>query len=290
MSGWLFCFYFGAMEWINVNGKVIAAGNVLRADNRSYRYGDGLFETMKVVNGKIFFADLHFERLNKGLFVLKFKVPKLFTQRHLQNQILDLCKKNNCEKLGRVRLSVSGGHGGLYDGDEKLQYIIECWPLSQPVTLFNENGLVIDTFPHGRKSCDVFSNLKSASHLLYAMAARFAKENKLNDCLVLNSHERVCDTTIANLFWVKEGKIFTTPLREGCIAGVMRRHLIETLQATRFEPHEKDCEIRDLENADEIFVTNVIQEIKWVKQFRNKTYDNQVSRHIREHLNRSQDQ
>jgi branched-chain amino acid aminotransferase len=267
------------MEWINVSGNVKTPGNALRPDNHSYRYGDGLFETMKLANGKILLGDLHFERLFKGLAVLKIKTSTVFTPQHLTEQIHDLCKKNNCEELARVRLSVSGGHGGLYDGDDKPDYIIECSPLSKAAD-FNEDGLVIDIFPGGRKSCDCFSNLKSASHLLYVMAARFAKEDKLNDCLVLNAHERICDTSIANLFWISEGIIFTPPLSEGCIAGVMRRHLMETLQATGFKLEEKNCEVQDLENAEEVFVTNAIRGIKWVKQFRSTGYSNKVGRGV----------
>jgi branched-chain amino acid aminotransferase len=283
-SAWLFCFYFGTMEWINVNGHVTAPGNALRPDNHSYRYGDGLFETMKAANGKILLADLHFERLYKGLSLLKIKTSKVFSRQNLNEQIHDLCKKNNCEELARVRLSVSAGHGGLYDGDDKLDYIIECWPLSKAVTNFNEDGLVIDIFPDGRKSCDSFSNLKSASHLIYVMAARFGKENKLNDCLVLNTYERICDSSIANVFWINDGHIFTPPLSEGCIAGVMRRHVMERLQAAGFKLQEKKCTVQDLENADEVFVTNAIQGIKWVKRFRDKRYGNEVARRVYQQL------
>ena len=272
------------MEWINVNSNVLAVGNALRPDNHSYRYGDGLFETIKVANGEILLADMHFERLEKGMSLLKIKSSKVFTWQSLREQILDLCKRNNCVELARVRLSVSGGHGGLYDGDENLNYIIECWPLSKAASDFNEHGLLIDIFPDGRKSCDAFSNLKSASHLLYAVAARFAKENKLNDCLVMNIHERICDTSIANLFWISDGIIFTPPLSEGCIAGVMRRQLIETLQATSCKLQEAPCEMNDLENADEIFVTNAIQGIKWVREFRGKRYGNEVSRRVYQEL------
>ena len=92
---------------------------------------------------------------------------------------------------------------------------------------FNENGLIIDIFPDARKSVDIFSNLKSANYLPYVMAAIWAKENKLNDALILNQHDRICDSTIANVFWVKDNKIFTPPLNEGCVAGVMRRKILE---------------------------------------------------------------
>jgi len=254
-----------------------AAKMCLRADNHSYRYGDGLFETMKVSKGKISLADMHFQRLYYGLSILKFHVPGQFSQQNLEKETIDLCKRNRSEDLARVRLSVSRGSGGLYDGDDKFQYLIECWPLRESARKLNEHGLVLDIFPDARKSCDVFANLKSASHLIYVMAARFAKENKLNDCLLLNTDGRICDATIANLFWIKDEIIFTPPLSEGCIAGVKRRYLMERLQTTGLRLREENCEISDLENADELFLTNAIQGIRWVKQFRNKSYTNSIT-------------
>ncbi len=273
------------MEFFNVDGKILKAEQVfIRPDNHSYRYGDGLFETMKVLAGKILLIDLHFERLSKGLSLLQFHAPKLFTRQGLEQEISDLCKKNNCEELARVRLSVSRGNGGLYDSDEKFQYIIECWPLQDTIIDLNRNagrrgkarsagdGLMIDIFPDARKSCDIFSNLKSANFLPYIMASLFAKENKLDDCLVMNVHERICDATIANIFWIKDEKIFTPPLSEGCVAGVMRRHLIESTQSARYKVQERVCELNDLEQADEVFLTNVITGIRPVKQFRKTFY------------------
>ena len=248
----------------------------MRPDNQSYRYGDGLFETMKIVREKILLSDLHFERLSNSLALLRFRVPKRFIQQRLEKEIIDLCKKNSCADLGRVRLSLSRGNGGLYDGDEKFHYVIECWPLQKTVMRLNENGLVIDVFPHARKSCDAFSNLKSASHLIYVMAAVFAKEKKLNDSILLNTSTRVCDTTIANLFWIKDKKIFTPPLAEGGVAGVQRRYLLEKLCSSGFDLREQNCEINDLENADEVFVSNAIQGIRWVKQFRRKIYTRKI--------------
>jgi len=276
------------MEFINVNGKFVDRDKAfIRTDNHSYRYGDGLFETMKVMNGRILLSDLHFERLFRSLSILKLKTPKLFTAEHLVKEIIELCQKNNCEQMGRVRFSVSGGNGGLHDSGENIQYLIECWPLSNSVNQLNENGLVIDIFPDAKKPCDVFSNLKSASHLPYVVAARFAKENKLNDCLLLNSHGRICDSTIANLFWIKDKEVFTPPLSEGCIAGVMRTHLTESLQGTsykvqgtRYKVQEKECDIADVENTDEIFLTNAIQGIRWVKEFRHKIYTNTITKDI----------
>src|SRR5947207_10279205 len=105
-----------AMKFINVNGKILHAEKAgIKVDDHSYRYGDGLFETMKILNGRIFLENLHFERLFNGLTVLKFKIPKLFIRQRLKREIIRLCKKNNCDKIARIRLSVSRGSGGLYD-------------------------------------------------------------------------------------------------------------------------------------------------------------------------------
>lgn len=253
---------------------------VLMASNRSYRYGDGLFETIKLVNGKIALAGYHFERLFFGLSLLQFEIPKLFVQEKLEKEILALCQKNKSEELARVRLSVFRGNGGLYDDDKTAQYVIECWPLSQSVNKLNENGVVVDVFPDARKSCDKFSNLKSANFLPYSMAALFAKENKLNDCFVLNIHERICDSTIANIFWIKGGEIFTSPLTEGCVDGVMRRYLLEKMSDAGYNIRETPATVRDMEEADEIFLTNAINGIRWVKQFRSKTYTNRQTAEI----------
>lgn len=247
---------------------------VLMASNRSYRYGDGLFETMKLTDGRITLADYHFERLFSGLSLLQFAIPKLFIPEKLEQEILLLARKNNCERLARIRLSVFRGNGGLYDEDKTLQYVIECWPLSESVNQLNENGLLVDVFPDARKSCDKFSNLKSANFLPYSMAALFAKENKLNDCFVLNTHERICDATIANLFWVRDGNIFTPNLQEGCVNGVMRSYLLKKMRDAGYRIQEMPATISGIESADEVFLSNAVNGIRWVGQFRKKIYPN----------------
>lgn len=263
------------MNSIYFNGKIVAAeAPVLRASNRSYRYGDGLFETMKLSDGKLVQAAYHFERMFESLHVLHFEIPRLFLREKLEQQIQLLCKKNNCEKLARVRLSVFRGNGGLYDEGKTLEYIIESWPLAPSVNKLNENGLVIGIYPNAQKSCDQFSNLKSANFLPYSMAALFAKENKWNDSLVLNAKNRIADTTIANIFIIKENTISTPALAEGCVKGVMRRYLLEKLRLAGFTMQETGLTEEDLQTADEVFLTNAINGIRWVKQYKDKIYTN----------------
>ena len=269
-GGMAFLFYFHLMNFICLNGKILQADKpALMVDNKSYRYGDGLFETMKVTEKKISLGTYHFERFFSGLKQMDFETPTLFTQEKLEEKILLLCEKNKSAVLGRVRLSVFRGNGGVFEGNNDLHYVIECWPVDPSVNQLNENGFVIDVYPDARKSCDVFSNIKSANYLPYIMAARYAKENKLNECLVLNIHDRIADGTIANFFLVKDEEIMTPPLSEGCVNGVMRRWLME-----QYQVKETVLTIEDVLSADELFLTNAMYGIRWVKQFRNKMYNN----------------
>lgn len=269
------------MNSICIDGKFVnESESVLVASNRAYRYGDGMFETMKVINGQILLASYHFNRLFAGLELMKFTLPVHLSAKSLSEKILQLCDKNSCASLARVRLSFSRGNGGLYDGDNRVSYIIECWPLSNTVNEINSNGLVIGIFPDARKSCDKFSEIKSASYLPYVMAAQFAKENKWNDCILLNTEGRIADTTIANVFLIKDG-IFSTPSAgQGCVMGVMRRHLLTVMPQAGYGVVETTINVSDLLQADEVFLTNAVRGIQWVRQFETKTYGSVMVKEI----------
>ena len=277
-----FLFYFERMKFVLVNGKLESTeGPSDFVRDHSYRYGDGLFETMKVKNGVIAYADDHFERLFSGIELLKFRPSIQFTKEMLAEQILDLCRNNKCDRLARVRLSLSRGGGGLYDCDNNMAYAIECWPLKENLAQLNENGLEMDIFPDARKSCDKFSNIKSANYLPHVMAAVWARDNNLNDAFVLNQYGHICDATISNVFWIKQGVIFTPPLSEGCIAGVVRKKILRSqIQSEGFLVKESIMTERDLFDAEEVFLTNVISGIRWVKRCRDTSYTNRVSSSI----------
>lgn len=266
-------------DWINHNGVLLPAGTpVLTAGNRGFRYGDGLFETMLVQNGRIRLQEYHFDRLFKGLGSLHFTIPSHFTRQSLEEQVLQLCERNDRSALARVRLAVFRGDGGLYDPISLLpSYLIESWALTPGDLGWNKEGLVIDVYPDGIKSCDALANLKSNNFLLYALAALYARERELNDCLVLNSHRRLADSTIANLFYVKDRQLFTPPLSEGGVAGVMRRFLLETMPAAGFSIQEKPVTAEELQNADEVFLTNALKGIRWVGTFRMARYGHTLS-------------
>jgi branched-chain amino acid aminotransferase len=268
---------FSMEQYILFNGKFFESSEpVVGAENRGLRYGDGLFETMKILNHRIVNTDLHMDRLFEGLSLLQFEIPSFFNRQSIHDQVVLACEKNKLDKA-RVRLAVFRGNGGLYDPvDHKPNLLIQVWPLPEGLE-FNENGLVLGVYPDIRKSCDRFSNLKSANYLPYVMAAIHAKKQHFNDSLVLNTHGRVCDASISNVFCLKNGIICTPSLNEGCVAGVMRRYLLARMFETGYKVLETELSVEDLLEADEIFLTNAISGIRWVKQFGHRTYSNHVS-------------
>ena len=268
-------------NFFNYNGKLFENSKaVITPANRSLRYGDGLFETIKMFNDEIQLKNYHFDRLFSGMKLLEFEIPASFTPHFFQQQITSLCKKNNHGAAARVRLNVFRGNGNKNDLENNLPgFIIESFSIEYSPQL-NANGLMLKLFQKAKKSCDEYANLKSNNYLPYAMAALHAKHNNADDCILLNTYGRICDTSIANIFIIKDDLIYTPPLAEGCIAGVMRRAVFEKLPQAGYHVQEKPISIHELENADEVFLTNAIRGVRWVKQFLNKTYSNKIIKDI----------
>lgn len=261
------------MNFINYNGKIFPAEvPIITADSRAIRYGDGLFETIKYKNGNFILFDEHCARLWKGLQLMEFTLPALLTPDYLKEQTEKLLKKNNLIN-SRVRWQMFREPGGLFDAkSHKPNFIIETLPLAEQNGFLNSNGLHIDVYEAAIKMADDFANSKNSNFLPYCMAAFFAKKNKLNDAILLNNFGRICDSTHANIFMLKENIIITPALTEGCIAGVMRKFLLKNLLALGYQLKEDKIEINDLLMADEIFLSNSIYNIRWVSQFKNQQF------------------
>jgi len=265
-------------DYLLYNGSFYKSDQPLvTADNRGLRYGDGLFETIKVKDKKIYFSDWHCERLFHGMQLLGFEPPAYFTPAYLLSQVNELCKKNG-HINARVRVNIVRGNGGLYDPENHFpNCIIQSWPLPESQYQLNEAGWVTGVYQEAKKSIDSFSNLKSNNYLPYLMAAQYAKKQQWNDALLLNSEGNICDASIANIFIVRNGLVLTPPLTDGCIAGIMRRYLAENMVLQGFEFREKTISVEDLLTAEEVFLTNTIRGIRWVQGCKNATYVSKLS-------------
>jgi len=266
-------------RYINFNGNLFPQEQpVFKAASRAARFGDGIFETMRMREGKILFEEHHSSRLFQGLQLLRFQLPTYFKWEFLREEIRKLVAPNDCGIHARVRLMVTRGEGGIMeDSVNSPQFLIECWPTEN--FSLNKEGMRLGVFEDCRKSMDKYSNVKSCNFLPSVMAALFAKKNELDEYLFLNSQNRICDATISNVFWIKNRQICTTALSEGGVAGVMRQQLLECLPRLGYSVNETTCKPEELLTADEVFLTNVIRGIRWVQSLGEAQYSNaQISK------------
>jgi branched-chain amino acid aminotransferase len=235
--------------------------------NQSYKWGDGLFETMKVFRGRLLLEAMHFERLFLSLRLLNITWENSLTQSRLVAQILQLCEQNNCIRHARIRLAV------YRNEDNTAGYSIEAVPLDEQINQWSEKGLTITIFPFARKSMDAFANTKSANFLPYVLAQRYAAEKGVDDALVLNAQNFLCDSSKANVFLVKGKNLYTPALHQGCVNGVMRRVVVEEAKQLGYRLHQDEVDEAQLLAADEVFLTNAIQLIRWVESYKTASYE-----------------
>jgi branched-subunit amino acid aminotransferase/4-amino-4-deoxychorismate lyase len=255
--------------------------------NRSFRYGDGLFETIRChYTVPLFFND-HFKRLKKGMDVLKYKMPADFVPEKLQQYIGKLLNKNKFYKGARVRLCVFRNEGGFYTpATSDISFAIECSVLEGDAYMLNSKGLLIDDYKEILKPVNILSSVKSSNALIFVLAGAYRIENNLDECIIYNQYGRIAETISSNIFMVKDQILYTPALGEGCLEGVMRKQIIEIAGNTGYKVNdEAKLKEEDLLKADEVFITNAIQGIQWVGGYRGRRYYHKVSEGLISRLN-----
>ncbi len=265
--------------FFSYNGKLISRDDsgVIQPTNRSLRYGDGLFETMQISDGKIVMQELHMNRLFKGLSLLQFNVGLFPTPKKLSTIILRLCKANQLLARAVVRLNIFRGNGGLENlTNQTPEFIIEVAPFPTKKEKRLNIGICYDAV----KSVGTYSGIKSNNFLPYTIAALHATRNNWNDAIVVNQYTRVAETTISNIFCVKNGTLYTPSPGEGCVEGVARRFILMNLPKAGYKIREVPLDITFLRDADEIFLTNIVRGIRSVDTFEYRHYDDAVTKCI----------
>jgi branched-chain amino acid aminotransferase len=249
---------------------------VIHPASKAFRYGELVFETIRFANGQLFFWESHVERLEKAATLIGIKFPKYFSGNLLEKHILHLIEKNNLT-AARVRVSLFKGNGGLFETDaDAFNILIETYQLATPGFAWNENGLDCCFFTDIKKTTDPFSNYKTGNFLIYHMAALYARNNRFNESLIFNTAGQVCDGTLSNLFLVKNNEVFTPPLSDGCIDGILRKYLIGNIPGIITTSTTRE----NVLDADEIFLTNAIRGIQWVKRVEEKQYKTKIGKEL----------
>jgi len=265
--------------YVNNNGELLENnGPTIEAANRGHLYGDGLFESIRIFNGKPINMEVHILRLIEGMTVLKMRVPNFFNASFFSERIQELIDRSNIENGGRVRLSVDRSSGGTYRPEtNEVSYFIEVYPIDKNDFALNTKGWEVDLYTTIRKENNILANFKTKNGLTYVMGAIEAKEKGLDDMLITNSRGGVLEGTSSNLFVVSNGVLYTPGLDEGCLGGTMRMTVINLAIENNIKVYESSITPQNLLIADEVFLTNAINGIVWVGGYRTKRYMNATS-------------
>jgi len=269
------------------NGHVISLYEpAISFSNRAFRYGDSLFESIRYTNGKIMFLADHVKRIKLSMTTLRMNVPAEFTSGNIEHLILHLLEQNDIKQDARIRLTVFRNEGGFYTPETNdISFLIETEVLETTGYQLNQKGLWVDVYAEIKKQINKISNLKTGSALLYVMAGITKTSLKLDDCLLVNDNGNIIESINSNIFVVKNGTLYTSPISDGCIDGVMRKQILDIAAQNKILTFEQTLTVHTLTNGDEVFLTNAIKGIQWVGQFKNKFYTNQKSVFFTEKLN-----
>lgn len=274
---------------INFNGTIVENAK-LSLDNRGYKWGDALYETLKVVNSKILFWEDHYFRLMASMRILRMEIPMTFTMEFLEQEILKTIQANNLnESAVKVRFNIDRGEGGEYIPNKKtINYSIETEKLEGNSYAFFEasNSYTVDLFKDYFVAPGLLSTLNTNNKIINVLGSIFAQENELDNCFLLNTDKNLIGALNGNVFLVNANKIKTPPILEGCSNGIMRKQILVLIKSvTDYEVEEASISVFELQKADEVFITNVIQGIQPVLRYRKKNYVTKVSQDLVQRLN-----
>ena len=278
-------------EYINYNGQIIKKKDFfIGVENRGFRYGDGIFETIRMFDGKIPFLEQHIKRLAKGIKFLQLELSNDISLDFWRYEIGRIVKFHQLKSPKptnnyRIRLSMFRNDGGFYTPlTNKASYIIEVSPLECSEFEWNKKGKKIGIYNKVRLNNDKLSNLKTSNALPYVLAGIYNQQHGYDDCLLLNNEGNIAESIHSNIFLITRNKLITPDLSQGCTAGTMRNTIINIAKTIGLKVKEKPCSTKELSHASEVFLTNAIRGIQWVKSFEKHAYSNSKTKKLFHHL------
>lgn len=249
---------------------------IVPVDDRSFRFGDGVFDTILVASGKMYDPESHFERLAQGLKYFKIELDIS----NLPEICEEIIKKNSLES-GYVRIIVSRGNGsnsvGYLPKDSKAYFVVQT--VEAPFPEFKSIKLWISEH---RASLHLPSKVNSS--MLYTMAMLEAEENSCDNALLLNSDGIICETASGNIFWVKNEVIYTPSTDLPFVPGTIRKKILEL---SPYKIKQGNYTIDDLNQADEVFMTNIghlVASVKSIEPLGWKLQKGSITKELRQLL------
>ena len=260
---------------VNFNGALLNAQEIkIEVNNRAFKYGDAIFETLKVLPTGIVFWEDHYFRIMASMRMLRMEIPMSFTLEFLEQEVLKTIASEENKGANRVRISIYRKDGGLYTPiTNEVDFLIEA-SFSKYHT---QKEYKIDLYKDFYNYSGLLSTIKTSNRMLNTLASIYMEENELDNCILLNERKGIVEATNANVFVVKGTEIKTPSLEEGCIKGVVRKKVIEILSKNEnYTVVETAISPFEMQKADEVFITNSIIGIQPVTQYRKKIFQTEM--------------
>lgn len=248
-----------------------ADDKIFNSHSRIYKYGDGFFESVKVINRKPCLFDLHYQRICRASSFFHLPLNERWTQKYFEDQIELLSLKNGWVN-GRCRIVFYRESEGFYAPEKnKCCFLIEMSeaPGNYPI---NDKGLNLGAYGMILKPSNFLSFFKPLSAIQYVLAGIYATENGHDSVVLYNEVGNIAEVYNANIFLITDGEICTPALSEYCLNGVMRQHVLEKLRGLGYKVNETTITEEDLLGAEEVFICNATRGISWVESFKQAHY------------------
>lgn len=254
-------------KWILYNRQILAEAEIPSTfwRNRAFYFADGFFESIRVFRGKILHFDLHFERMQIAARTLALSLP--FQSSTLFSLLEQLVEKSALNSA-KIRIQIFRNGDGIYNVQtqtttsiaeiQKLNFETFHFPIKKQLVCFSDDFKAIQST----------SSFKSLQTYPFTQAGLYAAQQGADDAILCNQDGHIVETTIANVYWVKNGCINTPALTTGCVNGTFRKVLF----SLPLEIKEVTTPIDALLEADEVFITNAVQGIQCIEQINNTKY------------------
>jgi len=238
-----------------LNGQIVPEEQAaISVFDRGFLYGDGLFATMRVFNGRVFRWGQHWERLQRGADFLGIKIP--FSREALGKSAMELIERNRMpDALLRLTLSRGVGVRGYSAKGAERPVVVMSLHAAQAIDLANRPRWKLATSSVRVPADDLIALHKTCNKLPQIMARMEAEAQGADEALLLNTDGEVAEAASSNLFWCEGGAVCTTPLATGILAGVTRAVVIELCRTLEMPVREKRIKPDELRKADGVFLT-----------------------------------
>jgi branched-chain amino acid aminotransferase len=272
---------------INFNGAIVPHNTSLLVNNRAFLFGDAVFETVKIIDSKVLFLEDHYFRLMSSMRVVRMEIPMNFTMEYLEELIIELVTVKKIQSSARARITVFRNDGGYYlPLTNEVSFLVNADHIVQDLYLVDQKEYVVDLYTDFYIPKQLLSSIKTTNKIINVTASIYAKENQLDNCILLNDSKNVVEAIQGNIFMLKGNKLITSPVSEGCLNGIMRKQILSISQKIeKLEVVEEVISPFDLQKADELFITNVIKGIQPITRYRKKEFTIDLATELTQKLN-----